>query len=681
MNRTSKNKLNLPNVQMYLEDKAIKVQEIDKFLLFSIVQLWLNFVASNRYIKYRNMKSKYLLLAYTCAFSLVMQAREYHVAIKGSDANVGTEQAPLRTINTAAQYALPGDTVTVHEGTYREWVNPLNGGENNYKRILYRAADGERVDLKGSELIKGWKKEKKSSGVWKVVLDNHLFGNYNPYNDRLFGDWLWTNGRIFHTGDVYLNDVSLYEVANKEQVFTPDTIRSVRDPQGSQRVWFAVVDGEHTTIYANFGEADPNKETVEISVRPTCFYPTRQGLNYITFRGFHVSQAATQWAAPTAEQIGMVATHWCKGWIIEDNVIKNSRCNGISLGKERSTGHNLACTDQRLDGTAHYIEVIFNTLRHGWSRDYVGSHIVRNNVISDCEQTAICGSMGGAFCEIYGNHIYNIWSKRQFGGAEMAGIKLHGAIDTYIHNNRIHGCGFGIWLDWMLQGVRISSNLFYDNTNEDLFLEVDHGPYMIDNNIFLSAQSLCELSDGGAFIHNLFAGNINRGDEMRYTPYHLSHSTEVKGISTITNGDHRFYNNLFVGRDNNQINYGLCVYDNAKWPIHADGNLFCNHAKPMKEKVQGVVGNDFNPELKLEEKANGLYLSMKMDKQLLSQLKTMIVTTERLGVARLSGYPYENPDGSMFNICEDYSGKLRAQNPVPGPFENIQESNLKIKIW
>ena len=168
---------------------------------------------------------------------------------------------------------------------------------------------------------------------------------------------------------------------------------------------------------------------------------------------------------------------------------------------------------------------------------------------------------------------------------------------------------------------------------------------------------------------------------MRYTPYHLSHSTEVKGISTITNGDHRFYNNLFVGRDNNQINYGLCVYDNAKWHIHADGNLFCNHAKPMKEKVQGVVGNDFNPELKLEEKANGLYLSMKMDKQLLSQLKTMIVTTERLGVARLSGYPYENPDGSMFNICEDYSGKLRAQNPVPGPFENIQESNLKIKIW
>ena len=46
---------------------------------------------------------------------------------------------------------------------------------------------------------------------------------------------------------------------------------------------------------------------------------------------------------------------------------------------------------QRLDGTLHYVEVIFNTLRRGWSKDNVGSHIVRNNVISDCEQTGICG--------------------------------------------------------------------------------------------------------------------------------------------------------------------------------------------------------------------------------------------------------------------------------------------------
>ena len=399
-----------------------------------------------------------IFLSFLCG-NLIF-AKEYHVSPMGSDVNDGDISTPLKTINAAAQKALPGDVVIVHNGVYREWVNPLNGGENNEKRIVYQVAEGEKAELKGSELIKNWIKEKRGKGVWKVTLPNSFFGSYNPYVDKLFGDWFFDNGRVHHTGDVYLNDVSLYEVVSVEKVLNPDTIRSVRDPEGTQRVWFATVDADNTTIYANFGDIDPNKETVEIAARPTCFYPTRQGLNYITIRGFHVGQAATQWGAPTAEQVGMIATHWCKGWIIENNVIKNSRCNGISLGKERSTGHNLEMTDKRLDGTQHYREVIFNTLRHGWNRENVGSHIVRNNVISDCEQTGICGSMGGAFCEIYGNHIYNIHSKRQFSGFEMAGIKLHGPIDTYIHNNRIHGCDKGMWLDWMAQGAHVSSNLF-----------------------------------------------------------------------------------------------------------------------------------------------------------------------------------------------------------------------------
>lgn len=426
-----------------------------------------------------------------------LNAREFHVAINGSDINNGSASSPLRNINTAAQKALPGDTITVHAGIYREWVNPLYGGDSDNKRILYRAAEGEKVELKGSELIKGWIREKKMPGIWKVTLSNDFFGSYNPYANKIFGDWFHNFKRDHHTGDVYLNDVSLYEVETKEKVWT-DTIRSLRDPQGTQRLWHAIVDDKNTTIYANFGKVDPNKEMVEIAVRPTCFYPTSEGLNYITIRGFHVSQAATQWAAPTAEQVGIIATHWCKGWIIENNVIKNSRCNGITLGKERGTGHNLASISSRIDGTAHYIEVIFNTLRHGWNRENIGSHIVRNNIISDCEQTGICGSMGAAFSEIYNNHVYNIFVKSQFGGAEMGGIKLHGAIDTYIHHNRIHDTGnCGIWLDWMGQGARVSSNLIYRNSKADLFFEVNHGPYIVDNNILLSDHALHDWSDGG----------------------------------------------------------------------------------------------------------------------------------------------------------------------------------------
>ena len=621
------------------------------------------------------MVSMCLLLLVTNLF-----AREYHVSIGGNDAANGSVEKPLRTINRAAQLALPGDTVTVHQGTYREWIDPLNGGESNARRILYRAAENEKVEVKGSELVTGWKREKKNKQVWKVVLPNRFFGNYNPFNDRLYGDWLWSD-KIHHTADVYLNDVSLYETFSLDKVYAPDTLRTLRNPEGCTLVWFAEVDAENTTIYANFGSVDPNKEVTEVSVRPTCFYPTREGLDYITIRGFYFSQAATQWAAPTAEQIGMIATHWCKGWIIEDNVIKNSRANGITLGKERSSGHNLECNDKRLDGTLHYIEVIFNVLRKGWDKDHVGSHIVRNNVISDCEQTGICGSMGAAFSEIYGNHIYNILVKQQFGGAEMAGIKLHGAIDTYIHHNRIHRSGnFGLWLDWMAQGARVSSNLIYDNLGQDLFIEVSHGPYVVDNNIFLSSHSLQENTDGGVYLHNIFSGNMNPLDDMRYTPYHLNHSTQIKGFRTITQGDHRFYNNIFIGRNDQKVNYGLVDFDQSKWPIYAEDNVFCNGAKPMTGKEQGWIETSVNPNLRLEETNGAVYLVSDVNLNDLKNFKGNMIDSERLGITKLSGFPFENPDGTPFVSDKDYFGASRSSAPVAGPFESLS-STTRIKVW
>lgn len=626
------------------------------------------------------MKNILYLLGILCLYGPLLPAKEYHVSVKGSDANIGSEVAPFRTINWAAQKALPGDTVTVHNGTYREWVNPLNGGERDGKRILYRVAEGEKAEIKGSELVTNWKKEKRGKGVWKVVLPNSFFGNYNPFNDRLYGDWLWSD-RIHHTGDVFLNDVSLYEEFSLDKVFSPDTLRTVRDPQGCTNVWFAEVDADHTTIYANFGQIDPNKETVEVSVRPTCFYPTREGLNYITIRGFHISQAATQWAAPTAEQVGMVATHWCKGWIIEDNVIKNSRANGITLGKERSSGHNLDCYDKRLDGTLHYMEVIFNTLRRGWSKENVGSHIVRNNVISDCEQTGICGSMGAAFSQIYGNHIYNILAKQQFEGAEMAGIKLHGAIDTYIHHNRIHHTGnYGIWLDWMTQGTRVSSNLIYDNLAQDLFLEVSHGPYIIDNNLLLSAHSVRENTDGGAYLHNLFSGDIYRMDDQRYTPYQLNHSTEVKGICTMTEGDHRFYNNIFVG-GKDTLKYGMVVFDESQRPVYAENNLFLNGSSPMTNKAQDWVERTINPNLRIEETPEEeVYLVSDIDLSELSSFKGKGIDADRLGTTQLTGFMFENPDGTPFVSEKDFFGNERSISPVVGPIEKLA-STKRIKVW
>lgn len=631
------------------------------------------------------MRRFFYLFTVLSLISILAYGKEYHVSVKGNDNNNGSENAPFRTIGKAAGYACPGDVITVHAGTYREWVNPPRGGESDDRRIIYRAAPGERVEIKGSEQITGWVKEKEKEGVWKVTIPNSFFGNYNPYTDLIYGDWFTDNGRIHHTGEVFLNEKSLYEKETLDKVLSPIPNANIKDPEGSTYTWYCENDGENTTIWANFHAYNPNKELVEISVRKTCFYPEKPGLNYITLKGFHISQAATQWGAPTAEQIGMVATHWNKGWIIEDNVISNSKCSGITLGKERKSGHNVWLADKSIDGSLHYIEVTFNALRCGWNKENIGSHIVRNNTIFNCEQTGICGSMGCAFSIVENNHIYDIWTKRQFNGAEIGGIKFHAAVDTRISHNRIHSAGRALWLDWMTQGTRVSGNLFYDNDLEDIFLEVNHGPFLIDNNILGSTVSITEQSQGGAYVHNLFMGKIhNFVEHGRYTPYFLPHSTEVAGLSIIPGGDDRYVNNIFApvkpaNADELRGKYGLIAYDKTAYPMYVDGNVYYNGALSFTNEKNRIVVADFDPATRIVEKGNEVYLQLSLSG--LENLSTKRVNTSLLGRSKLAEQAFEQPDGSPLEIDTDFAGYPRAENPKPGPIESVGNGELKIKVW
>ena len=617
--------------------------------------------------------------------------KEFHVSVNGSDAGDGSAARPFRTISAAAQVAQPGDTITVHGGTYRERVTPPRGGESDDRRIVYQAAPGEEAIIKGSEVIRDWRHF--SGPVWKAAVPNSLFGKYNPYKDLIAGDWFNDKGRPHHTGEVYLNGKSLFETDLLERVLDPRPIIDIRDVSGSTYTWFAEADDRFTYIYANFHDKDPNRETVEINVRDSCFYPDAPGRNYITVRGFRMAQAATQWAAPTAEQIGLIGTHFSKGWIIENNMISDSKCAGISLGKDRATGHNVWINDPRKDGATHYNEVILRALAAGWSRENIGSHIVRHNAIFDCEQAGIVGSLGAVFSEISDNHIYNIWTKRQFTGAEMAGIKLHAAIDVVIRHNRVHNAGRGLWMDWMAQGTRITGNILYDNSTDDLFVEVDHGPFVADNNVFLSPIALRDVSEGGAYLHNLMMGRIvSQPEPRRSTPYHKAHSTALAGLASTTGGDDRFVNNIFVGNgaapgagaasdlDPQRFGgYGLWVYNHREFPLMTTGNIYARGARPYFQETPGATTSaDIHAEV--VEEAGGAWLKLTLSADV-AKAVTRLAATSWLGKARVSGLPYENADGTQLAIDTDYLGHKRdLAHPYPGPLEAPGQVNVKIQL-
>jgi len=733
----------------------------------------------------------------------------------GSDSNDGSAAKPLQTIMAAARLAQPGDIITVHEGVYRERVSPPRGGESDDKRIVYQAAPGEKVIIKGSEVITGW--EKVQNDTWKVVIPNSFFGKFNPYADAIRGDWFDGRGRAHHTGAVYVDGHWLVEAPNLGMVLEPvgdvplwqvmvsgptllnvawfkprrasgtakripgasfaaqhgtqkapcseggecigwiepgDWLRyddvdlgerteaielrcasatrggiieiRLDSPQGELlgtckvphtggwqtwksytakikptggrktlcltfkeaprpprpkpstqyaqdcQLWFAQVDAEHTTIWAQLPGIDPNGGRVEINVRQTVFYPEKTGVNYLTVRGFTMMHAATPWAPPTAEQIGLIGTNWSKGWIIEHNDVSYSTCVGIALGKHGDEFDNTSAN------TAEgYVKTIERGLARGWSGENIGHHIVRHNHISHCEQAGIVGSLGPIFCRVTDNVIHDIHVRALFTGAEMAGIKFHGAIDTEISRNHIYRTTRGIWLDWMAQGTRVTRNLLHDNgPSEDLFMEVNHGPYMIDNNVFLSPTSLLDVSEGGAFVHNLFAGRIITFPEPnRDTPYHKAHSTEVAGLVNTKGGDNRFYHNLFVSGT------GLAPYDRAALPMFVAGNVFLAGTAPCKAEQSPIVASQFDPAIELQVSDGAVELRIALDKQW-GDAARPLVTTELLGKARIPDLPYEQPDGTPYRIDTDYFGQPRSADRLfPGPFASPIDGVQTFKLW
>jgi len=748
--------------------------------------------------------------------------QEYHVSPSGLDGNPGSASRPFKTISAAAAIAQAGDVLTVHEGVYRERVNPPRGGISENKRIVYQAAPGETVVIKGSEIVKGW--DKVQAGVWKVQVPNSLFGDFNPFSDVIGGEWYGTprDGYDRHTGAVYLNGDWLDEAPALDQVLSSskatskdrvlggqtasyagqsvaatdedilyhscrynlqgyrlavpngsyyvtlrfcephfdakdkrvfdvklqgktllrqvdvfakvgkftayderfdsidvsdgqlkiDIVNRVsmacisgiviekadyskkincggpawqgyqRDPSPEPGVrygralWYAKVGKESTSIWAQFGNSNPNQELVEINVRQSVFYPERPGRNYITVRGFTLCQAATPWSGAMSEQIGLIGTHWSKGWIIENNRISHSMNTGITLGRYDLGRFGIALPPATAPG---FVESIELALEHGWSKERIGSHVVRNNHISHCEKNGIHGSLGGIFCVIEGNTICEIAQRAWIGGPDVAGLKLLGSQDTLIRDNHIYRCGAvgGIWLDWMAQGTRVTGNLLHDNS-QDLFVEVNHGPFLVDNNLLLSPRGLLESCGGGAYVHNLFGCQIRlRAEKTRETPFHQAHSTQMLGLAKVIGDDERFHNNLFAGYN------GLRAYN--AWEavnLQAAGNVYLGGAKPSQYERDALLVTQFDPGISLQEEPDGWSLEMALNPAWIAKQQRAVVSTELLGRAKVPDAPYEQPDGRPYRLDSDYFGKQRNnENPAPGPFQFAGEQRVRLKIW
>ena len=430
---------------------------------------------------------------------------------KASDGNNGSEDAPFKTISRAADVSLPGDTVLVAKGVYREHVSPRHSGYDLAHTINYVARERHQAVIKGSE---PWRAKWRKTGlkdvegtVWQTELDTTLFTYDFPVKDF----------NPFALGDRLLLEPPLYEPnrPSKADTFPPpvrgmifmdgqrlDQARNLTDFAMATNTFFVSADGK--SIYARFN-VDPQRRSFEITTREQVFAPRTWGVAFIHVQGFVMEHGAT---VPAWLQYGMVSPGSVIGdqggwhWIIDDNVIRWSNACGLDIGQ--------GYWGPGRSGTRSAIHEMIGEVPT-WK------HWIKGNAITDNGQAGIwaIGSASNAIIE-YNRIERNGW-KNNIHHIEAAGLKMHGASGVVIRGNLVRdNDAWGLWLDVVGGNNRITQNLLIGNMIAGVMVEGVWGHTLVDNNIsaFTRTHAFHQMNLGDGFYghqssHVTFAHNLS----------------------------------------------------------------------------------------------------------------------------------------------------------------------------
>jgi hypothetical protein len=392
----------------------------------------------------------------------------------------GSTARPLRTIQAAAAFAQPGDTVRVRPGIYRERVIPPRGGEPG-RPIRYVSEVRHGAVVKGSDEWKpAWRDE--GGGVYSGSLDDvrcddtaYVDGG-NPYRIAFYWDQArklppypftsvtWTLGQVFIDGRP-VREASARVELNR----------------GGPAWWY---DTAGNRIFLHAGARPLHNRQVEITTRRGVFRPQEKGLGYLEVRGFVFEHCADQfpeqfWRLPENALSGMVGTRGGHHWVIADNVIRHAKCVGLNFGASGVTAPGRPVFDNEMPA------------RLDPPREQSGFHRITGNVFF----------ANGAIGAIGSGHTGVVFERNVFLGNNALGNTAFetGGIKTILaYGMRIEANWFldnecmGIWLDNTWRACRVTRNVFAGNRGWGLFLEMDHNTAetasLVDRNLFLDGR-------------------------------------------------------------------------------------------------------------------------------------------------------------------------------------------------
>jgi hypothetical protein len=128
--------------------------------------------------------------------------------------------------------------------------------------------------------------------------------------------------------------------------------------------------------------------------------------------------------------------------------------------------------------------------------------------------------------------------------------------------------------------------------------------------------------------------------------------------------------------------HGRCDVENyakVPQPVYTAHNYYGDGVAPY-ERDRTSPKSALASNAKITEEADGVYLEMTLDSSF-DDIRADVVTTESLGLPRITECPFDAPDGSDIKISQDIFGAQRGKNPTPGAIEGVKAGKVKVKIW
>ena len=190
----------------------------------------------------------------------------------------------------------------------------------------------------------------------------------------------------------------------------------------------------------------------------------------------------------------------------------------------------------------------------------------------------------------------------------------------------------------------------------------------------------------------------------RSTPYHFPHSTLPAGTVPVYGGDDRWMQNVFVGGKEEGKFYGTSEYNGSptsmeeyiervkalgygdleqfervKQPVFIRGNVYLNGALPFEAETNCCVC-EARAEVQIVRGSDGVYLEIELPKEMFLG-KGELVTSEKLGMTRITEERFEEPDGSDLRLDTDLAGNAVGDAVLAGPLQGLHAGTNRVKIW